>query len=419
MSTSIPGKTYLVGGAVRDRLLGRTVVERDWVVVGSNAEAMTAAGFKPVGKDFPVFLHPQSHEEYALARTERKAGHGYHGFTVLAAPDVTLEQDLARRDLTINAIAESECGELIDPYGGLDDLDKRLLRHVSPAFAEDPVRILRVARFTARYDTLGFKVANETMALMRQMVDSGEVDHLVAERVWQETAKALSEDQPQRYFEVLRECGALARLFPEIDALFGIPQPAQYHPEIDCGIHTMMVLQQAARLTDKLEVRFAALTHDLGKGITPKDMLPSHRGHEVKGLPLVKQLCKRLKVPNHFRELALMVCEYHLLGYTVGELRPTTLVDKLSAMDAWRRPQRIPLFLMACEADARGRTGMENGDYPSIGLFQSLFEAALNVDAKAVVDEGYTGKAIGDELRKRRSKAIAKLKPSLLAAMQS
>ncbi|MFI4921405.1 MAG: multifunctional CCA addition/repair protein, partial [Gammaproteobacteria bacterium] len=340
-------KTYLVGGAVRDRLLKLPVKERDWVVTGATPAELTALGYTPVGKDFPVFLHPETKEEYALARTERKTGHGYHGFEFMSAPGVTLEADLQRRDLTINAIAGDESGTLFDPYGGEKDLKARLLRHVSPAFSEDPVRVLRVARFAARFASLGFKVAPETLELMRGMSADGEVDHLVPERVWQETLKALACERPSVYFEVLRECGALKRVFPELERLYGVPQPAKWHPEIDTGVHVMMVVDQAARLTPDLTVRFAALTHDLGKGTTPKDILPHHYGHEDRSVKLVEDLCARLKTPREFKELAVIVAKQHGLVHTAEEIRSDTLLKLLEIVDAFRRPERFELFLLA------------------------------------------------------------------------
>jgi tRNA nucleotidyltransferase (CCA-adding enzyme) len=344
--------TYLVGGAVRDELLEYPVCERDWVVVGSTPEEMIAAGFTQVGKDFPVFLHPVSKDEYALARTERKRGHGYTGFTVHCAPDITLEEDLRRRDLTINAMAKMPDGELVDPYGGLADLNARVLRHVSDAFLEDPLRVLRTARFAARYAHLGFTVALETLSLMRDIVMQDELAHLPAERIWVEMERALGERSPAVFIEVLRDCGALEALLPEVAALFGVPQRAEYHPEIDTGAHVLMVLEQAARNSRNSRVAFAALTHDLGKGITPEDVLPSHRGHETAGLPLVEALCKRLKVPNAHRQLALTVCEHHLLVHSALELRGETLLRLLEAAGAFREGDRFALFLLACEADS-------------------------------------------------------------------
>lgn len=375
-------KTYVVGGAVRDRLLGLPVADRDYVVVGATPDAMLAQGFEPVGKDFPVFLHPQTHAEYALARTERKAGRGYKGFDVYAAPEVTLEQDLLRRDLTINAIAEDEDGTLIDPYGGQRDLAARVFRHVSAAFAEDPVRILRVARFAARFTE--FSVAPETVALMGRMVDDGEVDALVPERVWQEVARGLMESQPSRMFEVLRECGALARLFPEIDRLFGVPQPAAHHPEIDTGIHVMRVVDWAAGQDASLAVRFAALTHDLGKGDTPPEQWPKHHGHEARSVARVRELAARLRVPVDCRELAVAVARDHGNVHRALELRAATIVELLERVDAFRRPQRFIDLLLACECDFRGRPGYEARDYPAPRYLAGARDAASAVDAGAI-----------------------------------
>lgn len=377
-------ETYLVGGAVRDRLLGRPVNERDFVVVGATPDDLLTRGFRQVGKDFPVFLHPETRDEYALARTERKTAPGYHGFAVHAEPDVTLEADLQRRDLTINALAEDPSGVLIDPYGGLADLRARVLRHVSPAFAEDPVRILRVARFAARFQALGFRIAPETLELMRAMVDAGEVDALVPERVWQEWARALAEDRPSRFFEVLRECGALARLLPELDRLWGVPQPARWHPEIDTGVHTMLVVDMAARLSPLVEVRFAALCHDLGKGTTPAEILPSHKGHEERGVALLESICERFPIPARFRELARITARYHGLAHKVDELRAATVVDLLEGADAFRRPGRFHRMLAACEADYRGRTGYARRAYPQGETLRRLHAAAAAVDVGAI-----------------------------------
>ena len=402
-------KTYLVGGAVRDQLLNRPVHERDWVVVGATEEQMRALGFRPVGKDFPVFLHPETGEEYALARTERKSGHGYGGFTVYASPEVTLEQDLLRRDLTINAIAESAAGDIIDPYNGRADLEARLLRHVSPAFAEDPLRILRVARFAARYAPLGFSVAPETMTLMRSMVDAGEVEHLVAERVWKEISRALLEPRPDVFIEILRECGALKVLLPEVDCLFGVPQPPLHHPEVDTGDHVLRALRQAPA---ELAVRFAVLTHDLGKGITPESVLPSHRGHETAGLPLVQAVCERLRVPNPVKSLALGVCEYHLHSHKAFELRPQTILKLLRALDALRNPEKFEQFLQSCEADARGRLGLEDREYPQTDYLRAARAAAAAVSPKALMDKGFEGAELGKALDRERTAALAELKKS-------
>lgn len=399
-------KIYRVGGCVRDKYLKLPEKDQDWVVVGATVKEMLDAGFKQVGKDFPVFLHPENHQEYALARTEKKTGPGYTGFEFQADVSVTLEQDLKRRDLTINAMAETAQGELIDPYDGIQDLEKRLLRHVSPAFNEDPVRILRIARFAARFAGLGFKIAEDTMQLMQQMVDNGEVDSLVAERVWQEMAKALGEAHPQQFIMVLRECGALQRLFPEIDCLFGVPQPKQYHPEIDTGVHILLVMEQAAKLTSDVRVRFAALVHDLGKGITPEDQWPSHINHESRGVPLVKALCKRLKVPNEFRDLAVKVTEYHLHFHRACELKASTLLKMLQALDAFRRPELFELFLLACEADARGRPGYESLDLPQNKLLRDALQAASSITASDIALEGLSGKDIGIKIYEKRISAI-------------
>ncbi len=399
-------ETYLVGGCVRDQLLGRSVKDRDWVVVGANPEELIALGYQSVGKDFPVFLHPESKEEYALARTERKTAPGYAGFAFHAAADVSLEDDLKRRDLTINAIAQDADGNLIDPYHGQQDIEDRILRHVSPAFAEDPVRILRIARFAARFADLDFTIADETRSLMKTMVNSGEVDALVSERVWQETERALAEPAPARYLEVLRECGALARIFPEIDALFGVPQPAEHHPEIDTGIHTLLVMEQAARLSKDTRVRYAAMTHDLGKGITPKDELPSHRGHEENGVPLVKALSDRLKVPKDYREIAVHVARYHLQFHRAKELRANTILKLIKSLDGFRRPERFQIFLLACEADARGRPGYEHKKMDQPELLQAAFAAAANIETQPIIARGFKGEAIAEELTQQRIKAI-------------
>ena len=397
---------YMVGGAIRDKLLAREVVDHDYVVVGATVEEMLAAGYTPVGKDFPVFLHPETHEEYALARTERKVARGYHGFEFYAAADVTLEDDLIRRDLTINAIAEDLQGNRYDPYHGVDDLNNRILRHVSPAFAEDPLRVLRVARFAARYADYGFTIADETMALMQCLVDHDEVDALVAERVWQEVEKALIDDNSWIFFQVLRQCGALVRLFPEIEQLYGVPQAKQWHPEIDTGIHTMMVLEQAVRLSKEPEVRFAALVHDLGKGVTPKEEWPKHIAHEARGVPLVKALCQRLKVPKSYSALALLVTEFHLNYHRIEELKAATIVDLLSRLDAFRRPERFEYFLLACEADARGRPGYENCSDEKTQRFREFFRAANDISTQDIVAQGYEGIAIAEQLRIKRIAAV-------------
>lgn len=398
---------YLVGGAVRDELLGLPVGERDWVVVGATQEEMERAGYRPVGRDFPVFLHPQSNEEYALARTERKTAPGYRGFAVNASPEVTLEEDLQRRDLTVNAIARAADGALADPWGGRRDLEARVLRHVSPAFAEDPVRILRTARLAARFHELGFTVAPETMALMRDMVAAGEVDALVPERVWQETRRALETARPDVFLEVLRDCGALAVVFPEIDALFGVPQPPRWHPEVDTGVHLLLCMHAAARLGLDAETRFAVLLHDLGKGTTPPQFWPAHHGHEDRSVTLARRLCERLRVPTAFRELAEIVARYHGLCHRAAELRPATVLKLLEGTDAFRRPERFAKFLLACEADLKGRTGLENAPYPQAALLQRALEAAAAVDPKPLVDDGLGGEQLRNALRDARAAAIA------------
>ena len=400
-------QTYLVGGAVRDRLLGRAVHERDYVVVGASPEEMEARGFRPVGRDFPVFLHPETHEEYALARTERKTARGYHGFQFNASPGVTLEDDLLRRDLTINAMAEDADGNLIDPYGGRTDLEARLLRHVSPAFAEDPVRLLRVARFAAQLAPWGFRIADATRELMRELVTSGEVDALVPERVWAECEKALKSPAPRVFFQVLREVGALAVLFPELERLFGVPQPARYHPEIDTGVHTFMVLDQAARLSDAPEVRFAALVHDLGKGTSDPDKLPAHHGHEKRGAELIRALAERLRIPNRYRDLAVRVARYHGLAHRVLELRPGTVLELIEGLDLLRRPENLEPFLLAVEADMRGRTGWEDRPYPQADAIRRAARAAAAVEPRALMERGYKGKALGEALQRERTRAIA------------
>lgn len=406
-------KTYLVGGAVRDQLLNIPIKDRDYMVVGATPEEMLAKGYKQVGKDFPVFLHPKTQQEYALARTERKTGLGYGGFSVYAAPDVTLEEDLLRRDLTINAIAQDEQGQLYDPYDGQADIDKRLLRHVSQAFVEDPLRVLRVARFAARFHSLGFSVAPETLALMQEIAKSGELEALTAERIFQELDKALSTEAPQVFFEVLREAGALGILFPELEALFGIPQPEKWHPEIDTGIHTLMVLEQAAHLSQDKRVRFAALVHDLGKALSPKDQLPKHHGHGQKGLPLIRALCERIRVPNDYRELALLVSDQHQNVHKAFELRPETLVKLFDKADLWRKPERLEQLLLACEADIKGRTGLEQMPYPQADYIRHCFTLAQGVEIKPIIEAGFKGAEIKAELQKRRVTLISEHKASL------
>jgi tRNA nucleotidyltransferase (CCA-adding enzyme) len=403
-------QTYLVGGAVRDQLLGLPVKERDWVVVGATPEEMKARGFRQVGRDFPVFLHPETHEEYALARTERKTGPGYHGFECHADPGVTLEEDLQRRDLTINALAEDESGNVIDYYGGRQDLQDRVLRHISKHFAEDPVRILRVARFAARFDALGFRVANETLELMQGMVDNGEVDALVPERVWQELYKALGEDRPSAFFETLRACGALNKLFPEIDRLWGVPQPENWHPEIDTGVHTMMVLDAAARISGKPGIRFAALTHDLGKGTTPQEEWPRHVAHEARSENLVVELCNRLRAPKEIAELARIVARYHGDCHKAFELRPSSILELLHRLDAYRRPERFEDFLIACEADHLGRTGYEHEPYPQADLLRQALTVSRNIDVQALRAPGLEGQALGQAIESQRLSSIQALK---------
>ncbi|MEG3110350.1 multifunctional CCA addition/repair protein [Pantoea sp. T14] len=400
-------KTFLVGGAVRDALLNLPVKDKDWVVVGATPEAMLEQGYQQVGRDFPVFLHPKSREEYALARTERKNGTGYTGFVTWSAPDVTLEQDLQRRDLTINAIARDEEGRLFDPYHGQRDIAERLLRHVSMAFNEDPLRVLRVARFAARFAHLNFRIADETQALMRAMVESGELADLTAERVWKETEKALTTRNPQVYFQVLRDCGALKVLFPEIDNLFGIPAPAKWHPEIDTGVHTLMTLAMAAALSDSLDVRFATLFHDIGKALTPPEKWPSHHGHGPAGVPLVEALCQRLRVPNAIRDLALVVTEFHDVVHTIERQSAESLVALFDRIDAWRKPQRVEQMALTSEADARGRAGLESMPYPQGDYLRRAFAVAQAVPTKAVVEAGFKGIEVREELTRRRIAAVA------------
>lgn len=402
---------YLVGGAVRDTLLGVEPRDRDWVVVGATPQQMVELGYQAVGKDFPVFLHPETKEEYALARTERKTGPGYHGFEFHTSPEVTLEEDLIRRDLTINAMAQDTEGRIIDPFHGREDLENGRLRHVSNAFIEDPVRILRIARYAARYARWGFRIAHDTHALMKRMVESGEVDALVAERVWQELERTLKEESPARFFEVLRNCGALGRIFPELDALFGVPQPKHHHPEEDSGIHTLMVLEQATRLSPDSRVRFAALVHDLGKGTTPETEWPKHIAHEARGVPLVQALCERLRIPRDYRELAVLVTREHLNYHRAAELRPATLLNLLERLDAFRRPERLEQFLLACEADSRGRSGFEEQPVEQPAIFRRAYHAASQISARAVVDSGFTGKAVSEELHRLRISAIMQASP--------
>jgi len=404
---------YLVGGAVRDRLLGRPHLERDFVVVGATPDELLARGYRPVGKDFPVFLHPDTGEQYALARTERKTGPGYHGFATQFSPDVTLEQDLARRDLTVNAMAQTGSGEIVDPYGGRRDLEARVLRHVSPAFVEDPLRVLRVARFAARFAPLGFRIAPETLALMRSIVDSGELGALVPERVWVETERALGEAQPTEYFEVLRACGALDALLPEVAALFGVPQPERWHPEIDSGVHTLQALEVAAELAADTTVRFAALVHDVGKGVTPRAEWPRHIGHEERSAQLIEQIAARLRIPNEHRELALLVARYHGRAHRVAEQRPGTVLELLELTDAFRRRERFERFLLACEADARGRgPELRERPYPQAARLRAALDAAAAARLEPEQLAGSSGPVIAERLRAVRIEAIRALGPS-------
>ena len=409
-------KVYLVGGAVRDQLLGLPVKDRDWIVVGAVPATLLSLGYQQVGKDFPVFLNPKTKEEYALARTERKSSAGYTGFICDFSPTITLEQDLIRRDLTINAMAQSEDGEIIDPYGGKQDLENRILRHISPAFSEDPLRVLRVARFAARYHSLSFKIASETQSLMAELTQSGELQHLTAERVWLETEKALNEKNPEIYFETLHKTGALRVLFPEIDALYGVSNPVKHHPEVDSFVHTMLVLKQSVNLTEnnpilnKSAVRFAAICHDLGKALTPQNILPHHYGHEQAGIKPTRSLCKRLKVPSYYQELAELTCEFHTHIHKAFELRAETVITLFNRFDVWRKPQRFQEFLQVCLADTRGRTGFENKEYPQIDYINQLLHAANEVDVRQVIADGFEKQEIRNELTKRRILAIKQTK---------
>ncbi len=403
-------KTYLVGGAVRDEILRYPFTEKDWVVVGATVDDMIAAGYQQVGKDFPVFLHPQTKEEHALARTERKTAAGYKGFEVHASPDVTLEEDLIRRDLSINAIAKDESGNYIDPYHGIDDIKNKILRHVSDAFAEDPVRILRIARFMARYAHLGFSIAEETLELMKAMVDAGEVDALVPERVWQEMQKALGEKTPGAFITSLRDCGALKKILPEVDCLFGVPQPPEHHPEIDTGIHTLMVLEQACKLSDDADVRFAALVHDLGKGSTPKNEWPRHIAHEARGADIVKKVCQRLRIPNDYRDLAERTARFHLHYHRALELKAATVVKTLEQLDAYRKPERFEKFLLASEADARGRPGYEDKEFLQGDFFRQAYTATKNINITELRDQGFENMALANKIKEVRVKAVAALK---------
>ena len=408
-------KTYLVGGAVRDKLLGIACKDNDWVVVGSDPNEMIGKGFTQVGQDFPVFLHPETQEEYALARTEQKSGHGYQGFSFDTSKTVSLEQDLIRRDLSINAMAMDEEGAIIDPYHGQSDLENKILRHVSPAFTEDPLRILRVARFAARFHHLGFRVAEETISFMKDMVKNGEANHLVAERIWQETDRALGESSPSIYFEILREVGCLNVIFPEIDALFGIPQPEKYHPEIDCGIHALMSLTQASMLSKSNLVRFSALVHDLGKACTPSSNWPSHHGHERLGIKPIKALCSRNRIPNDYRDLAILTSEFHTHIHKAFELRAETILKVLRQCDAFRRPERFAHILLCSKADSQGRTGFEEVEYPQASFYQQILEALGEIQTKEIVAEGFKGKEIGEQLNRKRLEKIKEIKTQIEA----
>lgn len=398
---------YLVGGAVRDELLGLPHRERDWVITGCTPEALLAEGYRQVGASFPVFLHPQTGEEYALARTERKQGHGYHGFAVHFHPGVTLEEDLERRDLTINAMARDAEGRLIDPFGGVRDLEARVLRHVSPAFREDPLRVLRAARFAARFAPLGFRVHPATLELMREISGSGELEHLVAERVWTEIASAMAAPEPGQFLQVLRDCGALAVLLPEVDRLFGVSQSPEFHPEIDTGVHVLMTMGEAARDGASPEAVFALLLHDVGKGLTPPSDLPSHQGHEARGVPLVQAVCARLRAPVSFRELSVMVCALHLRAHRLGEMKPAAVMRLIEDADLLRRPDRLDDFLAACAADYRGRKGLEKRPYPQAGRLRTALEAARGMQVRDLAIEGLSGEQIGARLREARIEAIA------------
>jgi len=399
-------QTYLVGGAVRDSLLNIAIKDKDWVVVGSTPAELINLGYSQVGADFPVFLHPKTKEEYALARTERKSGSGYQGFNCDFNPDITLEEDLLRRDLTVNAMAQNDDGSIVDPYNGQRDIKEKKLRHVSDAFSEDPLRVLRVARFAARFAHLGFTIADETIELMRDIANSGELALLTPERVWQETERALGESQPWVYFQALRDCNALAIIFPELDNLFGIPQPEKHHPEIDCGIHTLMVLEQASKLSSDINVRWASLLHDLGKGLTREEILPSHHGHEQSGEKLVIKLNNRLKTPNEFKDLSRLVCVYHTHVHRAFELKPQTLLKFFNNIDLWRKPERLPQILLACKADSRGRTGFEDVEYTQVEYITEIAKACIAVTATQFVAQGIQGKAIGEAIAIKRLDVI-------------
>ncbi|MEW6998892.1 multifunctional CCA addition/repair protein [Colwelliaceae bacterium BS250] len=406
-------QVYLVGGAVRDQLLNREIVERDYLVVGASVDKMLQLGFMQVGKDFPVFLHPKTKEEYALARTERKQGKGYTGFVCYAEPDVSIEQDLLRRDLTVNAMAQADDGTIIDPYHGQQDLKDKILRHVSPAFAEDPLRVLRVARFAARYHYLGFTVASETILLMQAMVANGELENLTPDRVWKEFSRSLSEDNPEVFINILRATGALKVLWSSLDKLWGIPNPEIHHGEIDSGIHTLMVLKQAVKLSTDVSVRFAALCHDLGKGLTPADKWPSHHGHEKSGLALVEQICIALKVPNQVKRISLMVCEYHLHCHKAFELKASTILTMFDKLDVWRKPEDFERFLLACHADSTGRLGKENEDYPQADYLRTALKQCNQINAKKFVQQGLKGAAIKEAMNKAKLAVMQTIKDSV------
>jgi tRNA nucleotidyltransferase (CCA-adding enzyme) len=400
---------YLVGGAVRDSLLHIPIKDKDWVVVGSTPDELLALGYSQVGADFPVFLHPKTKEEHALARTERKSGSGYQGFICDFSPDISLEDDLLRRDLTINAMARDDNGNIVDPYNGQQDIKDKKLRHVSLAFAEDPLRVLRIARFAARFAHLGFTIAEETISLMQDIAASGELAHLTQERVWQETQRALGESQPWVYFQALKDCNALAIIFPELDNLFGIPQPEKHHPEIDCGIHSLMVLEQASKLSEDSQIRWASLLHDLGKGLTKDELLPSHHGHEQTGEQLVIDLNQRLKTPNEFKDLSRLVCLYHTHVHRAFELKPQTLLKFFNKIDLWRKPERLQQILLACKADSRGRTGFEDIEYHQMEYISEIAQACLAINAKQFIAQGFKGKAIGEAIANERLKIIKQL----------
>ncbi len=403
---------FLVGGAVRDKLLKYPVKEQDWVVIGTSPQQMLEQGFTQVGKDFPVFLHPDTKEEYALARTERKSGQGYYGFDINANKNITLEEDLKRRDLTINAMAMDQQGQIIDPYNGQSDLHNKVLRHVSSAFSEDPLRVIRVARFAARYHHLGFKIAPETQELMQQIVQTDEIKILPGERIWKETVRALAEQSPHVYFEVLRNCDGLKYWFAELDKLWGIPNPIEWHPEIDTGIHTMMVMEQVSKLSPEPMTRFAALCHDLGKGETPEYLWPKHRGHEKAGIAVIEQLCERIKAPSNYSQLAKITSEFHLQVHQLSQLKPNTIVKLLIRTDAFRKPEQFQQFLHACEADYKGRTGFENRDYPQAKQLKQALSACQQIDTQQLIKQGYQGKKLGDAIHQARIKVVKMLRLS-------